>query len=142
MLDSVRHGCLTDETIDTLKSHVRIGMFYSISYIQRIHACRVVTLQIRLAVSLIHEALGKWRTYLYSSMSKDLSQAAISLNEKVWYKRQGPGHGCFCFFSRVIMSALDGVASSSKNAGRVGFWYQMELYFTLVEDKDQLTRLS
>uniref|UniRef100_A0A1X7SZ71 Uncharacterized protein n=1 Tax=Amphimedon queenslandica TaxID=400682 RepID=A0A1X7SZ71_AMPQE len=22
MLDSVRHGCLTDETIDTLKSHV------------------------------------------------------------------------------------------------------------------------
>uniref|UniRef100_A0A1X7T801 Uncharacterized protein n=1 Tax=Amphimedon queenslandica TaxID=400682 RepID=A0A1X7T801_AMPQE len=22
MLDSVRHGCLTDETIDTLKSHI------------------------------------------------------------------------------------------------------------------------
>ena len=40
-------------------------------------------------------------------------------------------------FSRVKMSALDGVASSRKNAGREGFWYQMELDFTLTEDKDR-----
>ena len=45
-------------------------------------------------------------------------------------------------FSRVKMSALDGVASSRKNAGREGFWYQMELDFTLTRTSSSSAQSS
>ena len=65
------------------------------------------------------------------------------LNEKVRYKRRGPGHGCFRFFTRVKMSAPDGVGSSKKRSRRDGFRYQMELNFVQKEDKDDfLARLD